>query len=108
MSEKKIEVPMVQNKQYMLGVMGTEKFNEKTGQTEYAVLLVDQSILNWLNQHDVRYDDRRRKIFVVNRVQYLFLGEAKPQEVQAVEEVVEEVATEEVVEEAKKEGTGKK
>ena len=68
MSEKNAPV------KHVLGIHGTGKLNPKTEDVEYDYLIVDQSVLDWLNGHDVEFTDRREKLYVVNNIKYLYLG----------------------------------
>lgn len=60
---------------HILGIVGSKAYNISTREEDYMIKqYVSQDIIDWLNNHDIKIDDRGRKIYVCNQVEYIYLG----------------------------------
>jgi len=60
---------------HVIGVIGTEYYDMDKEKKDYGKkLLISKDVYEWLNQHDLRFNEKGRKIFIVNKVEYIDLG----------------------------------
>jgi len=60
---------------HILGVVGSKSYNLDTKTEDYTMkLVVDSSVIKWLELHDIEYTKDRRKVYIVNNIKYINLG----------------------------------
>lgn len=77
-----------QNLVYVLGVLASAQ------QTEQGVdfknqITVSQDVIDFLDQHDVKYTESKHKVYVCNSVQYIVMGSMPAEEYLARKEAEE-------------------
>lgn len=75
--------------QYVLGVLSSRFMDKEENKIEYGQkILVSGDVVNFLNNHDVYKSEYGEKVFAVNRVHYVFLGQSQIKEPET--EIVDE------------------
>lgn len=60
---------------YILGVESSLSYNLEAGKKEYTTkLLVSQDVLDWLNNHDTEISEKGERIYIMNKIRYVFIG----------------------------------
>ena len=59
---------------HILGIEATKVYNVDTRQQDYTRLIVSQDIVDFLSNHDVEITAEGKKIFIVNKVRYIYMG----------------------------------
>ena len=60
---------------HVLGVVGTESYNFSVGKKEYMhKKIVDESVYEWLMNHDIEITAKGERTFKYNNVTYVDLG----------------------------------
>lgn len=67
--------------QYVLGVLSSRFLDKEENKIEYGQkVFVSEDVVNFLNNHDIYKSEYGEKVFAVNRVHYVFLGQTKIKE----------------------------
>jgi hypothetical protein len=60
---------------HILAIEGDLIYNLDTGLQEYKTkIVVSEDVFNWLNNHDVEITQKGEKIFIMNKIRYVYLG----------------------------------
>ena len=61
---------------YILGIEGNGLvYNLDKNIQEYRTqVIVSDDVFNWLNNHDIEITGQGQKIFIVNKIRYIYLG----------------------------------
>jgi len=66
---------MGQTTRYVLGVIGSLAYDVDKKIHDYAIkIVIDESVYNWLNQHDIEVDSDGGRTFICNAIKYKDLG----------------------------------
>ena len=64
---------------HLLGVVGTEVYNIVTQKKEYNVIMeVSEDVMQWLDLHDIKFDNKRNTIYICNEIEYMYIGPKLP------------------------------
>lgn len=78
------------DKEYILGVYKSEYIEKDTkkryNNVIFQPIIVSESIINWLNMHDVKYVNNYDKIYIVNSMEYIYLGENNENNIHYIKE----------------------
>lgn len=60
---------------HQLGVLGSQCYNITEQRTDYTKkVIISDEVLNWLKMHDTYVQKDGTSVFVVNKVEYVYLG----------------------------------